>query len=237
MTHISKFLTALSITIAAAAPAAASTFSTMGVEEVSELLSQVAAPADYLTLSAMDNAAKKGASTQVKLTAEDMVSKLYGVIDASVSKKECVRQSKELLHLTPEDDNDALWLETATGFGVDYYGMNPDVSAMARFGNDQVSDFGYFFLFPYTASTKADSVREQADFCSSLLQEMMDMGLPMDLNTATDDLFEAVGDYNGSLVDVRLLDEAGNGQGGRYILILSIEPNAFTPADDILAEL
>ena len=66
---------------------------------------------------------------------------------------------------------------------------------------------------------------------------MADIGLPMDLNTATDDLFEAVGDYNGSFVDVRLLDEKNEGGDGRFILILSVEPGAFTAADDIVAEL
>ena len=44
-----------------------------------------------------------------------------------------------------------------------------------------------------------------------------------------------MGDYQGSLVDVRLLDDRNSDGSGRYILILSVEPNAFTAADDVAA--
>lgn len=217
---------------------AAVSFSAMTVEEVSALLAQTESAAANQTVSAKDAAEAGGVMLlPVVLTAEDMVTKVYGVVDPEVSKDECVRRSRELLRLTPEDDNGALWLETAGGYGVNYYGMIPDVSAMVRFGDDKVSDFGYFFLFPYASGNKQESIREQADFCGSLLQEMADIGLPMDLNTESDDLFEAVGDYNGNFVDVRLLDEKNDTGSGRYILILSIEPGAFTTADDMEAGL
>ncbi|WP_290383722.1 hypothetical protein, partial [uncultured Duncaniella sp.] len=200
------------------------------MEEVSALLSQAGQAAGHASVSAKDTAV---VLLPVELTAEDLVSKVYGVVDPGVSKDECVRKSCELLRLTPEDDSGALWLETAGGYGVNYYGMIPDVSAMARFGDEKVSDFGYFFLFPYSAGDRQSGIRGQTDFCASLLQEMTDIGLSMDLNTETDDLFEAVGDYKGSFVDIRLLDDRKENGSGRYILILSVEPGAFTPADDI----
>lgn len=173
------------------------------------------------------------------LTAEDMVGKVYGVVDPSVSRTECVRRTRDVLRLTPQEDNGALWLESAAGYAVNYYGMIPDVSAMVRFhsqsGDASVADYGFFFLFPYSGATKHDTVSRQADFCGALLQEMADMGLPLDLNTNTPDLFEAIGEYNGSLVNVRLLDDAAGAGTGRYVLILSVEPGAFSPEDHLAA--
>ena len=219
---------------------AASSFSTMSVDEVSALLSRFDNEAVSDAASAKDAAVSDTTAIMilpVRLTAEDMVAKVYGVVDPESSKEECVARVRRALRLTPEEDEGVLWLERDGGYGINYYGLVPDVSAMARFenGDQSVSDFGYFFIFPYSEGAKSRSIREQTDFCSSLLQEMYDIGLPMDLNTATDDLFEAVGDYKGSLVDVRLLDDKHQDGNGRYILILSIEPKAFTPADNDMA--
>lgn len=239
MRHFRRHLLTIALLAGVCLTSAAVSFSAMTVEEVSALLSQAGQAAGQASVSAKDTAGSAGAVVllPVELTAEDLVTKVYGVVDPCVSKDECVRKSRELLRLTPEDDSGALWLETAGGYGVNYYGMIPDVSAMARFGNEKVSDFGYFFLFPYNAGDRQSGIREQTDFCSSLLQEMTDIGLSMDLNTESDDLFEAVGDYKGSFVDIRLLDERNESGSGRYILILSVEPGAFTPADDVMADI
>ncbi len=243
MRDLGKYILTMALVLAGTGMCmAGSSFSTMTAEEVSELLAQVEYRTDSGAVSAKDAAAGSGDMIllPVPVTAEDMMTKLYGVVDTGVSKDECVRQSRSKLRLTPEEDNGVLWLESDGGYGVNYYGMFPAVSAMVRYGDDgsadRVSDFGYFFLFPYTSAGKQEAIRDQADFCGSLLQEMADMGLAMDLNTATDDLFEAVGDYNGNFVDIRLLDEKGASDAGRYILILSIEPGAFTAADDFVAE-
>jgi len=214
----------------------------MTADEVMALLAQAAQRTEIGTVSAKDTAAdtQDMIPLPVPVTAEDMLSKLFGVVDPEVSKDECVSQSRRVLRLTPEEEEGVLWLESDGGYGVNYYGMFPDVSAMVRYGDDEfadrVCDFGYFFLFPYTSAGKQEAIRDQADFCGSLLQEMADMGMPFDLYTDTDDLFEAVCDYRGSLVDIRLLDEKGASDEGRYILILSIEPGAFTAADDFVAE-
>lgn len=243
MKDLGKQILAIALTLAPVSTGfAMSSLSTMTVGEVSELLAQAGPTAESSSVSAKDTEREYSEMVllPVPVTAEDMMTKLYGVVDPGVSKDECVRQSRERLRLTPQEDSGALWLESATGYGVNYYGMFPDVSAMVRYGDDNggvsVSDYGYFFLFPYTQSSRQDAIRDQADFCGSLLQEMADMGLAMDLNTASDDLFEAVGDYNGNFVDIRLLDEKGVANGGRYILILSIEPGAFTPVDNIMAD-
>ena len=224
MIHFGRHLLTIALLAGVSLTSTAVSFSTMTVEEVSALLAQTESTHADMTASAKDGVGSGDMMLlPVVLTAEDMITKVYGVVDPEVSKDECVRSSRALLGLTPEDDNGALWL--------------PDGSAMVRFGDSKVSDFGYFFLFPYASGDKRERIREQADFCGSLLQEMADIGLPMDLNTATDDLFEAVGDYKGNFVDVRLLEEKGDADSGRYILILSIEPGAFTPADDVMADL
>lgn len=217
------------LTLLAGGTAQAVGFSTMSVEEISTLIDMQG------TSDSSIHSAKEAVTeipVPVSLTAGDMVSKVYGVVDPNVCKDECVHQARTLLGVSPQEDVDALWLESADGFVVDYYGMRPQVSAMARYDNGSerkgVADYGYFFLFPYTSDTKASSISSQSEFCGSLLQEMYDSGLALDLNTATDDLFEAVGEHNGSLVDVRLLDDKQQIGDGRFILILSVEPYAFT---------
>lgn len=201
----------------------ATSFSAMGVEEVSMLLESAASAKDA---AYMFPEVKR--PLPVELDARDMVTKVYGIIDPGLSKSECVSRTRKLLSLTPGEEEGVLWLDSDQGYRINYYGMLPETSAMARYGHTGIADYGYFFLFPYSNGGKAQTIRQQADFCGTLLQEMHDNGLPMDLNTATSDLFEAVGDYHGSLVDVRLLDEPGEGGAGRFILILSVEPNAFT---------
>lgn len=221
---------------------AGTSLSAMTVDEVTALLAHAGQQTDNGTVSAKDTVAE----TQdmillpVSVTAEDMLNKLFGVVDPGVSKDECVSQSRRVLRLTPEEEDGVLWLESDGGYGLNYYGMFPAVSAMARYGdgNDggNVNDFGYFFLFPYSSASKQKVIGDQADFCGCLLQEMADMGLALDLYTATDDLFEAVCDYEGNFVNIRLLDDKYAAGAGRFILILSIEPGAFTAVDYLMAE-
>lgn len=242
MKQFGRYITTIAILLAALATASGQkTFSTMTVAEISALLDQVQprSEAGQQAVSAKDAAmpADSMIALPVDVTALEMLTKVYGFISPDVSKDECVRRSRQTIRLTPQDENGVLWLETGDGYRLNYYGLVPDVSAMARFGDDggNVSDFGYFFLFPYAGNNRREGMMKQTDFCGTLLQEMADLGLPMDLNTATDDLFEAVGDYNGSFIDVRLLDDKSEDGTGRYILILSVEPNAFTATDDVAA--
>lgn len=115
--------------------------------------------------------------------------------------------------------------------------MQPEVSAMARFGNETLIDFCFFFMFSYQEDSKGECTRRQADFCGSLLQEMHDIGIPMGRDSLSDDLFDISGSYKGNFVNVRLMEEQTADSTGRYILILSVEPEGFMPADDIYAGL
>lgn len=215
--------------------ASAVSFSDMSAEEISALL----ADAPDSSSAAKATVAPEHAimALPVEVTAEDLVTKIYGVIDPSVSKHECSNQAFRVLRLRPQEDNAALWLETSDGYGISYYGMQPEVSAMARFGNETLSDFCFFFLFPYKEDSKRECTRRQADFCGSLLQEMHDIGIPMGRDSLSDDLFEASGSYKGNFVAVRLMEEQTADNEGRFILILSVEPGGFLPVDDIYAEL
>lgn len=215
--------------------ASAVSFSEMSGEEITALL----ADASESSAAAKATVAPEHAVREipVEVTAEDLVTKIYGVIDPSLSKQECSDQAFRILRLRPQEDNAALWLETSDGYGISYYGMRPEVSAMARFGGETLSDFCFFFLFPYQEDSKRECTRRQADFCGSLLQEMHDIGIPMGRDSLSDDLFEASGSYKGNFVDVRLLEEQTADNEGRYILILSVEPGGFLPVDDIYAEL
>ena len=147
MTHYRQILIIAAIALAAVASARAEGFSTMDVEEISSLIDAQEASAS-LAVSAKGTAQQAG---QVSLTAGDMVSKVYDIVDPDAHKEECVHQARKVLGLTPQEDSDALWLESADGFVVDYYGMRPQVSAMARYDNGSerkgVADYGYFSYF------------------------------------------------------------------------------------------
>ena len=209
-------------------------FSDMSNEEISALLADVSATAAAKATVAPEHTVME---IPVEVTAEDLVTKVYGVIDPSVSKHECSDQAFRILRLRPEEDNAALWLETSGGYGISYYGMQPEVSAMARFGNETLIDVCFFFMFSYQEDSKVECTRRQADFCGSLLQEMHDIGIPMGRDSLSDDLFDVSGSYKGNFVNVRLMEEQTADSTGRYILILSVEPEGFMPVDDIYAGL
>lgn len=207
-----------------------------------------AVPAAVASLAASDSLATIGVGESMRLgmpldlTAGDFVTKVYGVIDPAASRGDVVRQAEHRLAMTPAADEFGLWLEKEDGYAVRYYGMEPDVTAMARFDNDSVSDFGFFFLFPYEDGRREEANRRQAEFCGSLLQEMHDIGLVLGVNSMSDALFEAMGDYAGRFVEVRLIEEKQDAAGGtpdsdgRFVLILSVEPGAFTAADELRAQ-
>ena len=183
----------------------------------------------------------------VELTARDFVTKVYGVLDGRPGRQECASESRRLLDMTPGEDEYGLWLESADGFRIDYYGMQPEVSAMAGFDGDSLSRYGFFFLFPYQAGGRTEANSRQARFCGALLQELHDMGLAMGTTDVREAIFEAVGEYGPDVVEVRLMEENGaipvdrtsqgdfmdaasiaaaDASAGRFIVILSVEPDA-----------
>ncbi len=183
--------------------------------------------------SAKGSAVAVESGQPVELTAHDLMTKVYGVVDSSLSEDECRRSVRSCLALEPQEDQSALWLDSADGYGVNYRGMQPEVSAMARYENGELSDYCFFFLFPMDEKdTRFGERSEQCEFCGSLLQEMHDMGMTAGADRLTDDLFNVIGEYEGNLVDVRLIGDAGS---DRYILIVGVEPGAFTEADNLAA--
>lgn len=179
----------------------------------------------------------------LQLTARDFVTKVYGVFSPELCQDSIVGKARAILNLTPDADEYGLWLEDANGYSVSYYGMRPDVSALACFDNNSVSDFSFFFLFPYSGSDKRDEANSrQAEFCGALLQELADIGVTLGADASTDAMFEVSGDYAGNFVEMRLIEEeSGPGRdvvpdrAGRFVVTLSVEPGSFTPADNIVA--
>ena len=101
----------------------------------------------------------------VDLTAEDFITKVYGVLSPDRSRDELCDDCVKLLNLMPSEDQMGLWLDSADGYQLSYYGQRvPDVSAMAVIERDSVANFGFFFLFPYNVSTKEEMNRRQALF-------------------------------------------------------------------------
>ncbi|MCM1369523.1 MAG: hypothetical protein NC204_04030 [Candidatus Amulumruptor caecigallinarius] len=205
----------------------AARFSDMSVEEVSALLAE----SELLKhdTSATAPVADSGISTvsvqPVTLTAADMMTKVYGVVDASGSKEECLSETGRLLNVVPTEDDDGLWLENADGYIVNYCGQQPDVMAMARYDDKAAVDFCFFFLFPYDDLSKEKANLLQSRFSGCLLQEIADLGVEAGENIYSQDLYEVIGNYLGNNVNVRLLDDrTGENGDGRYILMLSVEP-------------
>lgn len=191
------------------------------------------------------------------LTAHDLITKVYGFIDPGSSRSGCTEAAKAVTAITPEEDDFGLWMHPGIGYSISYFGMEPDVEAMAQFSDeDRVSNFGYIFFFPYKSGKRSFANADQADFCGCLLQELSDMGLDMMATPFADGLFEAVGDYAGNSLIVRLIEEvesadgtdtaphsdalssliessnAGKNASGQFVVLLTVEPGAFNEQDN-----
>lgn len=179
----------------------------------------------------------------VKVTARDLVTKVFGVADHNLSSEELKAQTKKSLDIIPVEDEGNLWLDPTDGYAVSYYGMVPQVSAVAIYdaSNGELSNFSYFFLFPYASGERENASYEQCAFCTSLLQEMDDMGMDMGTRADSEALFQAVGNYGENLVNLRLVEQQGDDTyiidpdmasgEGKYVLVLDVEPNAYTQSD------
>ena len=178
-------------------------------------------------------AAEAAAPAQVDtVSVVDLVTKVYGVFPADIQSSEMLALANAR-NLSPIADESGVWLDSDDSFSLCYEGMTPEVNARAEYIAGTLDNFGYFFLFPYSCpETKAEANAEQCEFCGALLQEMADMGMDMGADPATERIFEAVGSYAGNLVEVSLVDD-----GNRYIVMLSVAPGAYFPADDATASL
>ncbi len=194
---------------------------------------------DMATAASFGAITSSAASSAVIVTAADLVSKVYGVLDLPQTVAETKKGVEKCMKMEPDADETGLWLDTDSGYKLSYSGMTPEVAAVAQFEDDDtISQFGYFFFFPYNSADRDDANRAQCAFCSSLLQEMNDMGVVSGTTEDNDDsLFEVVGAYEGNMVNMMLKEQTANGRdGGRFLLILSVTPNAYTEADDLVAQ-
>lgn len=179
---------------------------------------------------------QSGKETTVSVSAKDMITKVYGVLDNELSRQEMMADSFKKISMVPTSDETGLWLESIGGYNIDFSGMTPEVAAMARFNGNELTDYGYFFLFPYSMNHKEQANESQCRFCGTLLQELSGMNGDWGVNSMNKDLFEVIGEYEGNFVDLRLIDDPGNGNNeGRYILLMSVEPKGFTSGDEIAA--
>ena len=170
----------------------------------------------------------------IQLTARDFITKVYGVISPQLSKDAASDQAFHILNVRPVEDEYGLWIETDDGYLINYYGMIPEVSARAAYGpTDALEEYGYFFLFPYSNGDRETANAEQSQFSGTLLQELLDMGLKMQVDDLSDALFEVNGDYDNDSIDVKLVEEHNTADNtGRFILILHVEPDAsYTAAE------
>lgn len=208
-------------------------------------LSMTAAPAagqSQETATAIPAAISAGLSASptvlpLELTAIDLVTKVYGVLDTGLSEKDAVKEAGRRFNLTPSADSEGLWLDTADGYVVSYYGMTPLLSAVAHFDENGATDYSYFFQFPYASGSRHTADTAQCAFCGYLLQEMNDIGLMVGVPDTTDSIFEAFGSCDDKYINVRLLEEENIDDSGRFILMLSIVPGAYTSSDEIMAGL
>ena len=181
----------------------------------------------------------------VIVTAADLVTKVYGAIDLpesgcpALTSRETTKKAVKALKVRPEIDETGVWFESEDGYRVNYSGMTPEVAAVAQFDKDTLSSFGYFFIFPYAAGHREDANRDQCAFCSSLLQEMYDMGsiagMPADTEATSESLFSALGNYEGNDINMKLSEQTQPDASGRFLLVLQIIPNADNTFDSVMA--
>ena len=67
----------------------------------------------------------------VEMTAEDLITKVYGLLDRTCSKAEMMKAVRQTAGLVPQEDEYGVWLDTGDGYIIDYYGLTPEVSARA----------------------------------------------------------------------------------------------------------
>lgn len=176
--------------------------------------------------------------TAINVTANDFVTKVYGLFSPQISKGELCDNCRAMLKINPEEEGANLWLDTAEEYRLNYYGQELHcVSAMATIEGDSVANFGYFVIFPYNYTNKQETTASQAQFCGCLLQELHDLGAELDVATIPGSLFEVTGSYSANHIDLRLTDEPADIFSGRFVLYITVEPNASlpVPADSFAA--
>lgn len=168
------------------------------------------------------------------LTTSDLLLKAYGLFDTTLNKNEIKKAVKKQLHISAIEDEYGLWLESANGYYITFHGIQPEVSSRVGFdSNNELTEYGYFFIFPYETDRRDDANAEQASFTSMMLQDMLEMDITMGVDELSDAIFEVAAEYQENIINVRLVEEHDTeNDSGRFILILNICPQN-SPADYI----
>lgn len=211
-----------------------------GAQASDAMLSEMTAAEIISTLppSSMSDENKAAVGNEnkgIEVNGHDLLTKAYGTINSINSREGAVEMAEEMMNITPVQESNRLWLDTADGYNITYNGMTPDVAAAVHLVNDSISDYGFFFMFPYSDGEKdrIEATNRQVAFSTSMLQEFEDMGMDLGANAYTKDLFEVSSDYSDNYVALRLIDDE---EGERYILFLCVEPNALSAVDRVAVD-
>ncbi len=195
------------------------------------------------TLAGLSLSAQSPAAHPVTVSAEDLITKVYGVASPALSQEEMAETVAADINLVPSAEDDNLWLDSEDGYSLSYSAMRPEVSAVACFEADSLTNYAYFFIFPYEGSRQCANDR-QAEFCGCLLQELADLGLQMGLDTTpladndvqstTVTLFNVCAQHGLDIVDVTL-QEQPDVDGGRFLVTLNVAPGGASDANILWA--
>lgn len=172
----------------------------------------------------------------VTVSAVDMVTKPYGLLDAGLSQAQAISAIKKNWHITPQQEESGIWLDHDCGYAISYNGMTPSVCAVAAFDQYGAKSYSYFFMFPYTPENRPQAVADQSEFSGCLLQEMHDFGLLIGVPDSSDAIYEAVGSYAGHHIDIRLTDDPTVCDNGCFVVSLAVTPEVYNIHDFIVAE-
>lgn len=204
---------------------ASSSSSTLSEMTASEIISLLPAASSGLN-------SNETVTEAITVSGRDLLTKAYGTISSVNSSEGAIDMAQKTMNVTPEREDNYLWLDSADGYNIEYNGMSPEVSALVRLENDSISDYGFFFLFPYSADDKENAGMDQTRFSLSMLEDFESLGVDLGANAYTSDLFEVNGDYADNYMAMRLIDDS---EGERFILLLSVEPNACNEMDRVAA--
>ena len=183
------------------------------------------------------SAGREDSGPPLELKVCDFITKAYGAVDPGLSKETLLQRAEELLNVRPVEDSGVYWVDSDNGYKISYQEITPDISAYAAFEGDCISEYTYFFMFPYVSASRDACNALQCKFSSAMLQEMKDSGVPIGSNPFTDYLFEVLAEYDGKYVNLRLLDDADTPESGQYLLIMEITPEEGEAMGDVTADL
>lgn len=191
-----------------------------------------------LGLALMAGISDAYAKRPVKVTAAELIGKVYGVADPRCGREECRDKALHSFSAAPVESDGAEWMGEAEGFVISYGGQTPESEAMARYSHNDVTGYGYIFYFPYSSHGREKANREQCRFCSSLMEDLVEIGAIMGADPQTEDLFDVTAIYKGNDVQLTLSEitesesatdtmaagEIPADRSGQFILMVSIVP-------------